>query len=309
MPVNMLRVVVASVLYVASSTAGQVVGPPLEAVPGVRDATRAGAEPDAERRLPSTTNRETLMPLSGGGIKSGGGDAGSTEVVAGGGLGRTLAALAGVVGLIVLLAGIGRRIAKARGGLSAMMGPGGRAPSGVVFVLARYPLGRGQTLIMLKVERRVLLICRSHGRGVMGVGGGAMTTLAEITDPEEVATIVMKMRENDGESIGSRFRSVLGRFDSAHTAAERTPERRVHRPASASVASRRADSPATPMVAPRPPTSARATMPVERTPRELLTPVARVGPVASAASRARPATADRATEALRARLAAARRAA
>lgn len=168
-------------------------------------------------RAPNASHADTSAPLGG---PHAGARAGGSRVEGGfpgGGLGRTLASLAGVIGLIVVFAGLLRRFSRLRGGLAGMIGAGGKAPSGVIIVLARYPVGRGQTLILLKVERRVLLVCSSQGRGI---GCGSMTTLAEFTDPEDVAGILIKTREQDGESLGARFKSMLGRFDGAHAAAE-----------------------------------------------------------------------------------------
>ena len=301
MPTSIHRIVIAGVLGVASAAAGQMVGPPSEVAPTVHEPAYANPLPGADRTLPATGRHEAMMPLSGGGIKAGVGDTGMTDAAPGGGLGRTLGALAGVVGLIVILAGLVRRIAKARGGLSAMIGAGGRAPSGVVFVLGRYPIGRGQTLILLKVERRVLLISRSQARGISASG---MTTLAEITDPDEVASIVMKMREVDEESISGRFRSMLGRFDTAHTAAERDPVRRARRtpvtPTAWGGASVRGDVQPT-----QPPRPAMATSAVKHADSSS-TSSARADSAVAAPSRVRAGGMDRATEALRTRLAAAR---
>jgi hypothetical protein len=51
---------------------------------------------------------------------------------------RTLGALGLVVVLIIALALVARRLAR-RGGLMAQLGAGGRAPSGVLEVLGRFP--------------------------------------------------------------------------------------------------------------------------------------------------------------------------
>lgn len=124
------------------------------------------------------------------------------------GAARTAWALAGVLALIAVI-GAGVRVwARRSGGFGAAVGPGGRSPAGVLEVLGRYPVGRGATLVLLKIDRRILLLAQGGSRG-----GGAFTTLCELTNPEEVASILVKTRDADGESLASRFRSLLTRFD------------------------------------------------------------------------------------------------
>ncbi len=123
---------------------------------------------------------------------------------------RTLGALSLVVILIIGLALLARRLAR-RGGLLAQLGAGGRAPSGVLEVLGRFPAGRGCTLVLLKLDRRVLLVCQTTGKGLMGAH--AMSTLCEITEPEQVASILVKVRDEQGDSIARRFQEVLAGAD------------------------------------------------------------------------------------------------
>lgn len=123
---------------------------------------------------------------------------------------RTLGALGLVVVLIIALALVARRLAR-RGGLMAQLGAGGRAPSGVLEVLGRFPAGRGCTLVLLKLDRRVLLVCQTSGKGLMGAH--AMTTLCEVTEPEQVASILVKTRDEQGESLARRFEAVLAGAD------------------------------------------------------------------------------------------------
>lgn len=132
---------------------------------------------------------------------------------------RVVVSLGVVIVLILLLAAGLRRAARAQGGLASAVGAGGRAPSGVLEVLGRYPLGMGRTLILLKMDRRVLLLSQTAGGRVRG--GGSLTTLCEVTDPEEVASLLVQTRDAEGESISERFRSMLGRFDRETEAAER----------------------------------------------------------------------------------------
>ncbi len=125
--------------------------------------------------------------------------------------------------VIALIVGVGagvRAIAKrSGGGLLSSLGPAGRAPSGVMEVLGRFPVGRGATLVLLKLDRRVLLVCQNSGRG----SGGAMNTLTEITDPEEVASILLRTRDADGESIARKFEGLLAGESSSYNPPERQP--------------------------------------------------------------------------------------
>lgn len=120
---------------------------------------------------------------------------------------RTGAALALVLALVWGGAKLARRLSmRGGGGLLAALGPGGRAPSGVLEVLGRFPAGRGTTLVLLKLDRRVLLVCQTHGRGNAG-----MSTLCEVTDPDEVASLLLRTRDEAGETIATRFREHLAR--------------------------------------------------------------------------------------------------
>lgn len=120
---------------------------------------------------------------------------------------QTGAALATVLALVWGGARLARRLSmRGGGGLLAALGPGGRAPSGVLEVLGRFPAGRGTTLVLLKLDRRVLLVCQTHGRGNAG-----MSTLCEVTDPDEVAGLLLRTRDEAGETIATRFREHLER--------------------------------------------------------------------------------------------------
>ncbi len=124
------------------------------------------------------------------------------------GMVRTAAALAAVIGLAMLVALITRKLAARRGGLAMSMGPAGRAPAGVVLVLARFPLQRGQLLVLMKVGPRILLLCQSRATRL---GSPSLATLAEFSDPDEVAQIIELTREAQGESAAGRFHAVLER--------------------------------------------------------------------------------------------------
>jgi flagellar biogenesis protein FliO len=130
---------------------------------------------------------------------------------------RTIGALGIVLTLIVALAWGLRKLSKQNAGIASALGVA-RAPSGILSVLGRYPLSRGQTLVLIQFERRVLLLSQSAGSGRIRGSAGSVTTLCEITDPEEVASILLRVRDAEGDSASERFRTMLDRFDRTHDA-------------------------------------------------------------------------------------------
>ncbi|KAA0216633.1 MAG: hypothetical protein DYG94_09040 [Leptolyngbya sp. PLA3] len=119
--------------------------------------------------------------------------------------------MAGVVALAFACALAWRWLAQKRGGLIASLGPAGRAPSGLIEVLARYPVARTQKLVLLRVGRRVILICQS---GSIRRGAGAMSTLAEFSDADEVAALLRAVRETDNTGSQADFRDALRSIES-----------------------------------------------------------------------------------------------
>lgn len=119
--------------------------------------------------------------------------------------------LAAVLGLIAVIAGLMRLLGRHRAGssLRAELGSGGRAPSGLMEVIGRYPMGRGLSLVLLRIERRIVLLSMSTGLR----GGGNFTTLTEITDPEEVASILAHAQDAAGTSMAARFQNLLEQSD------------------------------------------------------------------------------------------------
>jgi flagellar biogenesis protein FliO len=87
----------------------------------------------------------------------------------------TAAALAGTLLAIVLARSAIRRF-------GSRLAPGQR-PSGVVEILARYPVARGQQVVLLKVGRRVLVVHQ---------GAQAMQTLSEFATADDVADIIAR---------------------------------------------------------------------------------------------------------------------
>lgn len=129
---------------------------------------------------------------------------------------QTALSLGLVLAIILALAAGVRRLARSRGTLGAALGAMGAspAPAGILEVLGRYPIARGTSIILLKVDRRVLVLSQTGAR-IRG-GGATLATLCEIADPEEVASIVVKANEAEGRSIGTRFREALRTFERAH---------------------------------------------------------------------------------------------
>ena len=79
---------------------------------------------------------------------------------------------------------------------------GGGQPSGVIEILGRYPIARAQQLVLLKMVGRVVLLhqCRA-----------GVTTLTEITDPDEVATVLARVHTAQRSGSAGRFQGLLSR--------------------------------------------------------------------------------------------------
>lgn len=116
-------------------------------------------------------------------------------------IGSTVASLAAVVAVIIACFTGYRFIAARAGGLASQVAATG-APAGILDLLGRYPIGRGQTLLLLKVDRRVLLVAQSASTRVGAAP--AMNTLCEITDPDEVSAILGKAQPSE-----TPFRDVI----------------------------------------------------------------------------------------------------
>jgi flagellar biogenesis protein FliO len=146
---------------------------------------------------------------------------------------RTALSLGGVLALIVAGGGLLRRWARSSGSLAASAGAGGRSPAGIIEILGRYPIARGQTLLLIKIERRVLLACQTaSGRG----SAGGVSVLTQIDDPDEVASILLKSRDSEGEALARRFEATLRAFDERMDApGQARAASAAERPASASV--------------------------------------------------------------------------
>lgn len=117
---------------------------------------------------------------------------------------RTIGSLAFVIAIIFGLRWFLTRTSRITGGLRSQLGAGGRAPAGILQILARYPIARGQTLVLLKLDRRVLLLNQTPE---------GFKTLSEVVDVDEVASILRACRDEEGISMASRFSSLLRGFE------------------------------------------------------------------------------------------------
>lgn len=131
---------------------------------------------------------------------------------------QTMLALGVVILLIYALAWTYRKMNANQGGVAGVNS--GKAPSGLLEVLGRYPLGNKQSLVLLKFDRRVLLL----SQGPSGKGGVEMKTLCELDEPEDVASVLMKVRDADGNSLNKAFRSAMNKAEIGASASERMIE-------------------------------------------------------------------------------------
>lgn len=183
----------------------------------------APASPAAAQPRPASTES---LPLGGGSSRAGGASAAGPASGSGGlWAAQTVLSLLGVIAIIGGVALVVRTAAKGQGGLRSALGAGGRAPAGLLEIIGRYPVGRGSTLVLLKLDRRILLLSQTTG-GKLGAGAG-FQTLCEITDPEEVASILVKARDEESEAAAQRFGSLLARFDRQIDEAQQGGGRRV----------------------------------------------------------------------------------
>lgn len=167
------------------------------------------ARSSAERSTASDPTNPPSQIASPSTVSGGSGGAGalSNPIV------RTGVALSGVLLLIVVLATIARALARKNGTLASALGAS-RAPSGIIEILGRYPLARGQTLLLLKLDRRILLVGQTHSR--LRGGQGSLATLADISDAEDVASILLRAQDDESARTAARFKSLLDRFDRDH---------------------------------------------------------------------------------------------
>ena len=206
------RTVVLSLLFFASSALAQL-GPSPSEIP-----TRPAATTTQDQVMDSDSARvrpaidELLMARAREGTEQATDESlsGTSSLPSlGDGWGQTIIALGGVLLLIFGVAQVFKRLARSQGGLAGKIGAGGNAPSGIIEVIGRYPITTGLTLVVLKFDRRVLLIASSSATRGKHAKSASMQTLCELSDPEDVASILLKARSASGESIAHSFERAL----------------------------------------------------------------------------------------------------
>jgi flagellar biogenesis protein FliO len=100
--------------------------------------------------------------------------------------------LLGVVALMIAIGVVVRRV----GGPLA----GGGRPSGVLEVLGRYPIARGQQLVLLRLVSRVVLLHQTRN---------GLSTLSEVTDADEVAALLARVEAATRSGPPGRFQGLL----------------------------------------------------------------------------------------------------
>ncbi|MEE2681381.1 MAG: flagellar biosynthetic protein FliO [Planctomycetota bacterium] len=153
----------------------ELVGPPYLLL-DPQPATQPVSEPVsrwAARPLPGSARAQTgdnELPISGDGIKD--------ALQVGGGLAVVLA-------ILWVLRALVRRSGGKSGALAVS---GGRSPAGIASILARYPVARGQEVLLLGIGQRIIVVNQS---------AGSMQTLSEITDPDEVLALRAQINGTD----------------------------------------------------------------------------------------------------------------
>jgi flagellar biogenesis protein FliO len=122
---------------------------------------------------------------------------------------RVVMALALVLGAIFLLRWIGQRLLLKSGTLRG---------NKTIHVVSRSVLSPKQQVIMLRVGKRLI---------VVGDSGGQLNPLCEISDPDEVASLIGESHKEPaetGKSFGAMFRRAEEPFtESSEAPAEETP--------------------------------------------------------------------------------------
>jgi flagellar biogenesis protein FliO len=113
-----------------------------------------------------------------------------------------MASLAVVLGLFFLVILLVRRH------LPKGMGP---LPSDVLELLGRAPVGQKQSVTLLRLGDRLLLVA---------ISAAGIETLSEITDPDEVTRLVGICRQAQPQSATTAFRQVLQQMSGPPRAAK-----------------------------------------------------------------------------------------
>lgn len=140
---------------------------------------------------------------------------------------RTIVSLVAVLAVIFGIATVFKKFVLKNPSLAVSMNASSRSPAGILEIVGRYPLNRGSSLVLLRLDRRILLLAQNTstaGRSIVRSGATSLSTLCEITSAEEVASILAKARDDEGESITAKFQSLLsGISDDADPAPHQPP--------------------------------------------------------------------------------------
>lgn len=117
---------------------------------------------------------------------------------------RTALALAGVIAVIFGLRYVAQRYLKL---------PSPTSAGAVVSLLGTTPLGPRQQLMLVQVGRRLLVVAGQ---------GGQLSSLCEITDPDEIAEMVGRLNTSRSRAGEGAFSSLFARVAERFGAAQRT---------------------------------------------------------------------------------------
>jgi flagellar biogenesis protein FliO len=125
-------------------------------------------------------------------------EGGRSSALGGGATWRHMVPLLLVLGLIILVATVIRRFTPVRRMLTG---------AGVVDIVARTPVSAKQTLVLVKMGQRLVLV---------GVCPDRLSALAEVDDPDEVAGVLGQAASSQGGSIREQFAEAFGEQVSAY---------------------------------------------------------------------------------------------
>lgn len=212
---------------VVAQTGGNGAAPPANVPPEIVAAARAAGETQA---TPSQQQVQPLsQPRSGSAIErtplgqattqtASGVQAETTPATLGGSAVRTVSALLAVLTLMLGGALLVKWMGK-KGYLPSSLSGGvgsasqARAVPGLLEVLAKYPMSGGSTLLVMKFDRRVLLINQTKLKGWRGPT--QMQTLCELSSAEDVASVLLRTRADEDTRRAAEFEAALRREDEA----------------------------------------------------------------------------------------------
>lgn len=158
------------------------------------EATSEPVAAPTEAAAPTTTETDIEQTPLGASAGRALGDGGGLEKPAGGWVLSTFAALGVVIGLILV----------ARWAYAKMGGQVVARSSPAVQVLSRTTVAPKNHVLLLRVGQRVL---------VVGDSGEGLRTLANLDDPEEVASVLQSVTSQQEASVSKSFNQLVSRFN------------------------------------------------------------------------------------------------